>query len=45
MIRLILLVVLVCGCQSTKRDVEIGVNAPLGAPDKAKMTATFKTSF
>lgn len=48
--RLILIVLagLVCGCQTTKppkRDVEVGLDVPVGSPDKAKMTVTIKASF
>lgn len=47
---LILIVGLMCGCRSTrpaqpKRDVEIGIDVPVGAIDKAKVTATIKASF
>lgn len=45
---ILILLVIVCGCQSTrqpKRDVELSVDVPVGAPEKARVTATIKASF
>ncbi len=45
---LFLLVCIVCGCKSTtppKRNVEISVDAPVGSPEKTRVTATITASF